>query len=306
MADFVSGFWNVYIIVLTLLGLLFCVFVLMSNLTERKSGPAELHGHVWDEDLAEYNNPLPRWFFYLFWITLIFGLGYLALYPGLGSYQGMLGWSSTERYESEMTEADERFGPLFAQYAEMDVMQVAANPDAIETGERLFQNYCAQCHGSDARGSRGFPNLTDGAWLWGGDPEHIRTSIANGRTGVMPALGAAIGSEGVRNVTHYLRSLNGLVHDSVRAFHGNEIYTRHCAACHGQEAEGMALMGAPRLNDNAWLWGSSEAAITETIMQGRHNRMPGFGEFLGEDKVHVLTAYVWSLTNPSNGAETED
>lgn len=297
MADFVSGFWNVYVILLTVLSLLFCVFVLVANNTKRKPGPVELHGHVWDEDLAEYNNPLPRWWLYLFWLTLLFSVVYLALYPGLGTFKGALNWTSGGQYYTEVDLADERFGPLFAKYAEMDIEAVANDPEAIGTGQRLFQTYCEQCHGTDARGSRGFPNLADSSWQWGGDPESIRATITNGRTGVMPALGSAIGSEGVRNVAHYVRSMNGLAHDSLRAHRGAEVYSQNCAACHGAEGQGMAAMGAPNLTDNAWLWGSSEAAIIETINNGRHNRMPGFGDFLGEDKVHVLTAWVWGLTN---------
>ena len=164
-------------------------------------------------------------------------------------------------------------------------------------GERLFQTYCAQCHGSDARGATGFPNLTDGAWQWGGEPEAIRTTIANGRTGVMTPFGAVLGPEGVRDVAAYVRSLNGLAHDSLRAQRGEEAFQTNCVACHGADAQGMAMLGAPNLTDNNWLWGSSEAAIIDIVTNGRMNRMPGFGDFLGEDKVHLLTAYVWGLTN---------
>ncbi len=296
MADFVSGFWNVYVIGLTVLSLLFCLFVLISN-NKRETGPVQSHGHVWDEDLEELNNPLPRWWLYLFWITLIFSVIYLALYPGLGNVRGVLGWSSVGQYEAEMARADERYGPIFAKFSEMDVPAVAADPEARGMGERLFLTYCAQCHGSDARGARGFPNLTDGAWHWGGDPDAIKATITNGRTGVMTPFGSILGPEGARDVAAYVRSLNGLAHDSLRAQRGQEMFQQNCVACHGQNAEGMAAMGAPNLTDNNWLWGSSEAAILESINSGRMNRMPGFGEFLGEDKVHLLTAYVWGLSN---------
>lgn len=296
MADFVSGFWNFWVIGLVTLSLLFCLFVLMSN-NKRHTGPIELHGHVWDENLAEYNNPLPRWWLYLFWITLIFAVVYLALYPGFGNNKGVLGWSSVGQYETEMTQADERFGPIFAKYRGMDIQAVAADPEARAMGGRLFQTYCAQCHGSDAGGARGFPNLTDGAWHWGGDPESIRATITNGRFGVMTPFGAVLGPEGVRDVTAYVRSLNGLAHDSLRAQRGSELFATNCVACHGADAQGMAVLGAPNLTDNKWLWGSSEASIIETVTNGRMNRMPGFGAFLGEDKVHLLTAYVWGMTN---------
>tara|TARA_R110002049_G_scaffold39931_1_gene122308 strand:+ start:2437 stop:3342 length:906 start_codon:yes stop_codon:yes gene_type:complete len=297
MADFVSGFWNVWVMVLVVLSLLFCLFVLMSNNKKPEPGPVDLHGHVWDEDIAEYNNPLPRWWLYLFWATLIFTVVYLALYPGFGNFRGVLGWSSVGQYQTEVTQADERFGPIFAEYREQEVPAVAADPDAIAMGSRLFQTYCVQCHGSDAGGSRGFPRLSDDVWLYGGSPEAIKTTITNGRVGVMPPLGAALGPEGVRNVAHYVRSLNGLAHDSLRAQRGVDLFQANCTVCHGAEAQGNPAMGAPNLTDNTWLWGSSEATIVETITQGRQNRMPAFGEFLGEDKVHVLSAYVWSLSN---------
>ena len=296
MADFVSGFWNIYVIGLTVLSLLFCLFILVSN-NKRETGPVELHGHVWDEDLAEYNNPLPRWWLYLFWITLIFSVIYLALYPGLGTFKGVLGWSSVGQYESEIARADERYGPIFAKYSEMDVEAVAADPEARGMGERLFLTYCAQCHGSDARGARGFPNLTDAGWHWGGEPDAIRATITDGRTGFMMPFGPTLGAEGAKDVANYVRSLNGLAHDSLRAQRGVEMFQQNCVACHGQTAQGTPAMGAPNLTDNRWLWGSSEAAILETINHGRMNRMPGFGEFLGEDKVHLLTAYVWGLSN---------
>ncbi len=296
MADFVSGFWNFWVMGLVAFSLLFCLYILMSN-NKRHTGPVELHGHVWDENLAEYNNPLPRWWLYLFWITLIFAVVYLALYPGFGNNKGLLGWSSVGQYDTEMAQADERYGPIFAKYASMDVKAVAADPEARGMGERLFVTYCAQCHGSDAGGARGFPNLTDSAWQWGSEPEAISSTIANGRFGVMTPFGEVLGAEGVRDVTAYVRSLNGLAHDSLRAQRGAEAFATNCVACHGADAQGMAVLGAPNLTDNIWLWGSSEAAIIETITHGRMNRMPGFGEFLGEDKVHLLTAYVWGLTN---------
>ncbi|MCK0511281.1 cytochrome-c oxidase, cbb3-type subunit III [Aromatoleum buckelii] len=296
MADFVSGFWNVYVMGLVALSLLFCLFVLMSN-NKRETGPVELHGHVWDENLAEYNNPLPRWWLYLFWLTLVFAVVYLILYPGFGNAKGLLGWASVGQYETEIRKAEERYAPIFAKYQGMDVAAVAADPEARGMGQRLFVTYCAQCHGSDARGAKGFPNLTDKAWHWGGDPETIKATVTNGRIGVMPPLGPTLGAGGVKDVANYVRSLSGLAHDSLRAQRGAELFQQNCAACHGAEAKGMPAMGAPDLSDDAWLYGSSEATIMETVTKGRMNRMPGFGEFLGEAKVHLLTAYVYGLSN---------
>lgn len=296
MADFVSGFWNMYVMGLVGLSLLFCLFVLMSN-NKRETGPVELHGHVWDENLAEYNNPLPRWWLYLFWVTLIFAVAYFVMYPGFGNTKGVLGWSSAGQYEAEMRVAEERYAPIFAKYKEMDVAAVAADPEARAAGKRLFVTYCAQCHGSDARGATGFPNLSDTAWNWGGEPDAIKATITGGRMGMMPPMGAALGADGTKDVANYVRSLAGLAHDSLRAQRGAELFAQTCAACHGPEGKGTQAMGAPNLTDEDWLYGSSEATIIETISKGRTNRMPGFGEFLGEAKVHLLASYVYGLSN---------
>lgn len=295
MADFVSGFWNIYVMGLVGLSLLFCLFILMSN-NKRETGPVELHGHVWDENLAEYNNPLPRWWLYLFWATLVFAVVYLIIYPGFGNVKGVAGWTSVGQYEAEMQKAEERYAPIFAKYQQMDVPAVAADPDARAMGKRLFVTYCAQCHGSDARGARSFPNLSDDAWNWGGEPEAIKTTITGGRMGVMPPFGPALGADGVKDVVSYVRSLSGLAHDSLRAQRGASVFATNCAACHGAEATGTQAMGAPNLTDSDWLYGSSEATITETVVAGRMNRMPGFGEFLGEAKVHLLASYVYGLS----------
>ncbi len=294
MADFISGFWNMYVMVLVTLSILFCVFVLVSNMTKREKGEVGLHGHVWDETLAEYSNPLPRWWMYLFWITIFFGIAYLAIYPGFGSLnQGRGQWA---QYEAERKAGEERFGPVFAKYRDMDVMAVAADPEAVAMGQRMFLTYCQQCHGAAAQGAKSFPNLTDSGWLWGGAPENIKETITNGRNGIMPPFGPALGADGVKDVANYVRSLNGLAHDSVRAQRGKEGFESNCVACHGADAKGNPMLGAPNLTDNNWLYGSSEATITETITHGRNNKMPAFGEFLGEDKVHILAVYVLSLS----------
>ncbi|WP_341644022.1 cytochrome-c oxidase, cbb3-type subunit III [Thauera sp. SDU_THAU2] len=294
MADFISGFWNMYVMVLVALSILFCVFVLVSNMTKREKGPVELHGHVWDETIAEYNNPLPRWWMYLFWLTIIFAVTYLAIYPGFGNVNQHRGqWA---QYDAEMAKAEERYGPIFAKYREMDVMAVAADPEANAMGKRLFLTYCAQCHGSAAQGNKGFPNLTDDEWQWGGDPETIKATITGGRMGIMTPFGPILGAEGVKDVANYVRSLSGLAHDSLRAQRGKDAFDTNCVACHGADGTGNPMLGAPNLANKAWLYGSSEATIIETISHGRTNQMPAFGEFLGEDKVHLLTAYVLSLS----------
>ena len=299
MADFVSGFWNAYVMVLVFLSIAFCVFVLVSNNKARTSGPVGLHDHIWDETLQEYNNPLPRWWMYMFWITIIFAISYLAMYPGFGNNQGKLGWSSGGQWEAEQKAAAEKYGPIFAKFRTMDLNAVAGDKEANAMGQRLFLTYCAQCHGADAKGAKGFPNLTDSDWLYGGEPETIRTTVLGGRQGMMPPFGPALGADGTKDVANYVRSLSGLAHDSLRAQRGKDLFAQNCVACHGPEAKGTPALGAPNLTDKVWLYGSSEATIIETVTNGRSNQMPAFKEFLGEDKVHLLAAYVLSLSNNS-------
>jgi len=299
MADFVSGFWNAYVMVLVFLSIAFCVFVLVSNNKARTSGPVGLHDHIWDETLQEYNNPLPRWWMYMFWITIIFAIAYLAMYPGFGNNQGKLGWSSGGQWQAEQKAAAEKYGPIFAKFRTMDLNAVAGDKEANAMGQRLFLTYCAQCHGADAKGAKGFPNLTDSDWLYGGEPETIRTTLLGGRQGMMPPFGPALGADGTKDVANYVRSLSGLAHDSLRAQRGKELFAQNCVACHGPEAKGTPALGAPNLTDKTWLYGSGEATIIETITNGRSNQMPAFKEFLGEDKVHLLAAYVLSLSNNS-------
>ena len=308
MSDFTSGFWNIYITVLAVLGIAGCALLLWLQSRQRvvatdshgATGDAAqvgTTGHVWDEDLTELNTPMPRWWMWLFYITIIFGIAYLFLYPGLGSYAGKLGWKSSGAYQEELAKADAEYGPLFAKYLQQDLKAVAADPQAHAMGERLFLTYCSQCHGSDARGSKGFPNLTDKDWLFGGEPETIKTTIMNGRNGQMPSMAAVVGSDSdVENVANYVLSLSDSNHDQAKAELGKDKFTI-CAACHGPDGRGNQAIGAPNLTDKIWLFGGSKATITETIQKGRSSTMPSFKDFLGEPKVHVLAAYVWSLSN---------
>ncbi len=299
MADFTNSFWDLYIVVLTILGIVGCAVLLYSQ-SKVTSKPGETTGHVWDEDLSELNTPMPRWWMWLFYITIVFGSVYLVLYPGLGSFAGKLGWKSSGQYQAEVQAADAEFGPLFAQFQKQDLKAVAADPKAHAIGERLFLTYCAQCHGSDARGNKGFPNLTDKDWLFGGAPETIKETILHGRNGVMPPMGAAVGSDkDVENVAHYVLSLSGSTADPIKASFGKEKFAA-CMACHGADGKGNLAIGAPNLTDKVWLFGGSADTIMETIRKGRNTTMPAFAEFLGDAKVHVLAAYVWSLSNDVN------
>jgi cytochrome c oxidase cbb3-type subunit 3 len=308
MSDFTSGFWNIYIVVLTMLGVFGCGILLYAQ-SKHKLQPGEsaepgapvgTTGHVWDEDLTELNTPMPRWWMWLFYITIVFGLAYLFLYPGLGTYAGSLGWKSTGEYQAELKKADADYGPLFSQYLKQDLKTVAADPKAHAMGERLFLTYCAQCHGSDARGNKGFPNLTDKDWLHGGAPDVIKTTIMQGRNGMMPSMAAALGSDkDVENVAQYVLSLSGSTSDPIKAVFGKAKFGA-CMACHGADAKGNQAIGSPNLTDKVWLYGGSADTIMETIRKGRTNAMPAFSDFLGEGKVHVLAAYVWSLSNDVN------
>jgi cytochrome c oxidase cbb3-type subunit 3 len=305
MADFTSSFWNWFIIVPTVAGIIGCFLLVRWLSTDIKTDDqGKSMGHVWDEDLEELNNPLPRWWLNMFYLTLFFGIGYLVLYPGLGTFSGVLGWTSTGQYEQEIDLADAKYGPLFSRYESMDIVAVADDPDARRMGERLFVNYCAVCHGSDARGARGFPNLRDNDWLYGGTPQAIEQSILNGRNGVMPAWEAALGGEaGVADMTEYVLGLSGRNVDTEAAARGGEKFATLCAACHGADGTGNQALGAPNLTDNVWLYGGSSTSVAETIAKGRNGVMPAHAEFLGKDKVHLLAAYVYSLSTGQESIE---
>ena len=298
MSDFTSNFWSVYVAGLTLVSILACLVLLwISGKTKVKAGEDNTTGHVWDEDLREMNNPLPRWWVYLFIITCVFALAYAALYPTLGSHPGQLGWTSQGQHAAEVKRAEEATAPLYARFNDMKVEQLPTDPQAMAIGERLFMNNCAQCHGSDARGGKGFPNLTDKDWLWGGTPEAIHATIANGRNGVMPPMGAAVGSaEDVRAVAHYVLSLSGSPHDSLQASLGRGKFGV-CAACHGMDGKGNTAMGAPNLTDQVWLHGWGLDAITRIVSEGKNNVMPAQKDKLTEAQIHLLTGYVWNLSN---------
>jgi cytochrome c oxidase cbb3-type subunit 3 len=295
MSDFVSGFWNMYVMVIVLASILACgVFLWTQSSAVHK--PGETTGHVWDEDLAEYSNPLPSWWRWLFYITVVFALFYLAMYPGFGNFGGQFGWTSKGQYEKEMADADAKYGPIFKKYQAQDIMTVAANSEAKEMGQRLFLTYCSQCHGSDAKGAKGFPNLTDKDWLWGGTPDQIKETLVKGRDANMPAKGVKpdLNGDQIKDLANFVRSLSGLSADSIRAQRGKEVFGAACAACHGPEGKGTIGL-APNLTDKTWLYSSSEEAIIDTITKGKVNRMPAFGEFLGDAKIHLLTAYVYGL-----------
>ena len=302
MSDFTSGFWPIYISVLTLLSII-GTWVFLKKQTTRKLAPGEkpeLMKHTWDGDLQDLNNPLPRWWLGLFYGTMVFAVVYLVLWPGLGNYAGVLGWTSTGEYEAEVKAAEAKFKPVYAGFMQQDIATVAADPNARAIGKNLFLTYCSQCHGSNAEGSKGFPNLTDHDWLYGGDPDTIVATLTNGRSGMMPAMGGALGSQGTKEVANYVLSLSGRKHDAASATAGQAKFAENCAACHMPDGTGMQALGAPNLTDKVWLYGGSEAAIIEAIAKGRNGVMPPMAQTLGttsnqEAKLHLLAAYVYGL-----------
>ena len=298
MADFNSDFWHWYIAILTVISILACVWLIRWMTSGFEHGDeVESTGHVWDGDLTELNNPLPRWWLGLFYITLAFGGFYLLLYPGLGNFGGLLGWTSKGAYEREVEKVEAEVGPLFAGYQQTPILDLIKDENALKIGERLYLNYCATCHGSDARGARGFPNLRDTDWQWGGDPESIKTTLLNGRIAAMPSWEAALGGEsGVNEVTQYLLRLSDRATIDELADKGKAKYDTFCAACHGPTGTGNTALGAPNLTDDVWLYGGSITRINESLIKGRNGQMPAFGEFLGEAKVHLLSAYIYGLS----------
>lgn len=302
MSEMFSYGWSIFVAVVTTVSLAWCLWLLLVASKRREMAKDNTTGHVWDVDLRELNNPLPRWWFWLFVITVVFGAFYLVLYPGLGAFPGTLGWTSSGQYQTEQRRAQEAMAPLYAKLAATPFEQLAKDPQAMAIGERLFGNNCAGCHGANARGSTGFPNLTDGDWLYGGAPQTIIETITKGRTGTMPPMGEAVGtSDDVRNVAQYVLSLSGAPHDSARAQLGKPKFVV-CAACHGPDGKGNPALGAPNLTDNIWLHGFGEAAIVRMVMQGKTSIMPPFEGRLNPEQIHVLAAYVWSLSQKTVAA----
>ncbi|KQU67262.1 MULTISPECIES: cytochrome-c oxidase, cbb3-type subunit III [unclassified Rhizobacter] len=296
MSDFFSQGWSITIGAVTLLGLLACLVLLFIASRREVMAADNSTGHVWDEDLREMNNPLPMWWVVMFVLTVVFSLAYLFLYPGFGSAAGSLGWTSLGQYDAEQRAAQAEMAPLYERFATMPADKLAAEPQAMAIGERLFINHCAACHGSDARGSKGFPNLTDGDWLHGGTPEKIEETITEGRQGMMPPMAAAIGGpQEIHEVAQYVLSLSGSAHDPTAQF-GKPRFMA-CAACHGIDGKGNQALGAPNLADRIWLHGWGEEAITAMINNGKLNVMPAQKDRLGKAQIHVLASYVWSLSN---------
>ncbi|MBI5717408.1 MAG: cytochrome-c oxidase, cbb3-type subunit III [Burkholderiales bacterium] len=304
MSDFVNSGWGLFVAATTIIGLVACVALLVIASRRRVMADDNTTGHIWDEDLRELNNPLPRWWMWLFVITVVFSAVYLAFYPGLGTNAGTLKWTSQNQFEAEQARAHAALAPVYAKFKDMTPEQLVADTQAMAIGERLFLNNCAQCHGSDARGSKGFPNLTlpVESRLATETPDQIKAVILQGRAGTMPPMAAAVGSaEDVRNVANYVLSLSGSAHNSIAAQLGKAKFAV-CAACHGPEGKGNKALGAPNLTDKVWLYGWGEQAVIEAVNSGRAGVMPPQGKLLTPEQVHVLAAYAWGLSRPTKVA----
>jgi cytochrome c oxidase cbb3-type subunit 3 len=302
VSDFFNSGWSIFVAAVTIVSLIACLALLIIAARRRVMANDNTTGHVWDEDLKELNNPLPRWWMWLFVITVVYAGAYLALYPGLGSNAGSLKWSSAGQHQTETDKAVAAMAPVYAKYVSMSAEDLSKDAKAMGIGERLFLNNCAACHGSDGRGSKGFPNLADGDWLWGNSHDAVKETITKGRNGVMPPMAAALGSpEDVRNVAHYVLSLSDSAHDSLAASLGKPKFAA-CAGCHGANGKGNQALGAPNLTDKVWLHGWGEQAIVNIITAGKNNAMPAQAARLTPEQVHVLAAYVISLSQATTVA----
>ncbi len=290
-----SSFWSTWIIVLTTITLVGLTWILFAN---RKTTHTELDqttGHEYD-GIKEYDNPLPAWWFYMFVITLVWGVAYLVIYPGMGNFPGLLGWTQVGQHDAEVRAADEKFREMRDKYLALPVEEIASDPVVRKMGQRMFGNNCAQCHGADAKGRYGFPNLTDADWIFGGTAEAVKTSISEGRQAAMPAWGAIIGGDSVVDVTAHVLSLNGRNTTSGNAAAGEKVFQTYCVACHGANAKGNPAMGAPNLTNGIWLYGGTESQIAHSVRAGRNGMMPAHKDRLSEDKIHIIAAYVYSLS----------
>jgi cytochrome c oxidase cbb3-type subunit 3 len=286
--------WGFYVALLVLVNVVGVVWLLFATARRQpQEQAADTTGHVWDEDLTEYNNALPRWWLGLFLLTVLFAAGYLVFYPGFGAAPGTLGWTSGKQVRADLAENNRKLEAVFARFRDVSIEDLQRDPQALEIGHNVFANNCAMCHGSDARGAKGYPNLTDNDWLYGGTPDQVLATISGGRGGVMPPLGAALGPQGVDEVANYVLSLSGATHDSALAAAGKARFVV-CAACHGPEGKGNVALGAPNLSDTTWLYGGTLADIKATVTNGRNGKMPAWGEILGKDRVRLVEAWVLS------------
>lgn len=289
--------WSLFVIILVIINIGGCGWLIwwtMNMRTDEQTEGDDSTGHTWDGDLKEYNNPLPKWWLNTFYLTIVFTVVYLVLYPGFGNFVGTLGWSQYGQYQEEVATSDANFGAVYAQFADVPVEELAGNAQAVALGKNTYDNFCASCHGADARGAVGFPNLTDNDWLYGGSGEQVLQTIKYGRMGVMAPLGAVTGEDGAAAIADWLLADNR--DDPSVAAGKAKFMTSGCIGCHGMNAEGNQMLGAPNLNDDIWLHGGTKETIVDIIMNGRTNQMPGQLDVVGEDRARMVAAYVLSLS----------
>lgn len=298
MSDFVDGFWSYYVGSIALLGIIWCLWLIFSQRKWLGTSTVKVEdtGHVWDGDLRELNNPVPRWWTIMYILMCMFGLGYLVLYPGLGAYKGQLGYTTAQEIKKDQSDLNAEVKPVFAKFAKMNIPAIAADPDAHVIGQRLFLNNCSQCHGSDAKGGPSFPNLVQGDSLYGREPDTLVATITKGRNGIMPSFKETINPQMASDIAQYVRSMSGLASDPIKVVRGKREYMNYCVACHGAEGKGNKALGAPNLTDDVWLYGSSEATIVNGILNGRNNRMPAQEQNLTPEQIRLVAAWVWSLS----------
>jgi cytochrome c oxidase cbb3-type subunit 3 len=295
----VTAAWSWYVIAFVVLNIVGATWLLWWTAKRRPGVAAEDTTHHWDGDLTEYNKPLPRWWINLFYLTIVFAIGYLVWYPGFGRYAGTAGWSSVGQLKAEQATAERKLAAAFAGYERQAIDVIARDPRAVATGQRIFANTCAMCHGSDARGAKGFPNLADASWQWGGAPEQVLASVLDGRQAMMPPFAGALGSEA--NVTAtavHVQSLSGQSVDAGLAASGKPGFDTICAACHGPAGKGNTALGAPDLTDDSWLYGNRLEDIRLAITGGHDGMMPAHRAIIGETRARLAAAYVWSLSHP--------
>ncbi len=291
-----TEFWNWWVIIIVAINVLGCWALLYWTRNIKESEENETTGHVYD-GIEEYNNPLPRWWLNMFYITLVFTIGYLVLYPGLGNFEGTLGWTQENQHTEEVNKAKETYQPLFDKYASTPLAELSKVKQATEMGKRIFVNTCFGCHGSDARGNPGYPDLTDKDWLYGGSAEQIKQSIVSGRNGMMPGFGASLTADQIDGLVQYVGQLSGHQVDAVKAETGKAVFNTQCFVCHGQDGKGNIAMGAPNLTDEIWLYSGSATGIAKSIREGRNGQMPAHDDILGAERAHLVAAYVYSLSN---------
>jgi cytochrome c oxidase cbb3-type subunit III len=294
MSSYLNGFWSGWVIVLTTITLVIITWLLFAN-RKRLPTDSETTGHEYD-GIEEWDNPLPGWWFAMFTLTIVWGIGYLIAYPGMGNFPGVLGWTAVEQHQQEVAQAEDKYRAMRDMYLAMPIEEIYTDPKARRMGMRIYGNNCSQCHGLDAAAALGFPSLVDDDWLYGGSPEAIKHTLVKGRQAAMPAWEAVLGDEGIAEATAYLLALNNRDAAPEKAEAGEKHYNMYCVACHGPEAKGNPMMGAPNLTNGIWLYGGSAEQIATTLRNGRNGQMPAFGERLSEDKIHLVTAYIYSLS----------